>query len=59
MLLIAKGYSTKQIAAMLYISHRTAGNYRNSLLRKTGSRNTTSLLNFAKEAGWLDEENGE
>lgn len=54
--LLAQGYSTKQIAAMLYIGCSTAENYRNSLLRKTGTRNTTQLLNFAKEAGWLDNE---
>jgi len=54
--LLAQGYSTKQIAAALYIGNSTAENYRNSLLRKTGTRNTIQLLNFAKQAGWLNNE---
>jgi len=54
--LLAQGYSTKQIAAALHIGYSTAENYRNSLLRKTGTRNTIQLLNFAKQAGWLNDE---
>ena len=54
--LLAKGHSTREIAALLHIGNRTAENYRNSLLRKTGTRNITQLLNFAKEVGWLNDE---
>ncbi len=55
--LLAKGYTTKQIADTLFIGKRTAENYRNHLLQKTGTHNTTCLLLFAKQAGWLNEEN--
>jgi hypothetical protein len=31
---------------------------RNIAEKETGTRNTTQLLNFAKEVGWLDDETG-
>jgi DNA-binding NarL/FixJ family response regulator len=45
--LICKEYSNKEIADTLFMSLRTAESHRESLLRKTGARNTAGLVLFA------------
>jgi len=40
------GLTSKQIARMLKLSHRTVETYRSRLLLKTGTRNTAQLLCF-------------
>ena len=45
--LICQEYSNKQIAEALYMSLRTAESHRESLLRKTGAKNTAGLVIFA------------
>jgi DNA-binding NarL/FixJ family response regulator len=45
--LICKGYSNQQISEELYISQRTVERHRSSLLDKTNSKNSISLVIFA------------
>ena len=45
--LICKGYSNQQISEELYISQRTVERHRSSLLNKTDSKNSVSLVVFA------------
>lgn len=43
-LIVNKGYSNKKIAEECFISPRTAGGHRASILRKTGSKSTPELI---------------
>jgi DNA-binding NarL/FixJ family response regulator len=45
--LICKGYSNQQISDQLFISQRTVERHRSSLLLKTDSKNSISLVVFA------------
>jgi len=45
--LISKGHSNQEISGMLSISQRTVERHRTSLLEKTGSRNSISLIVYA------------
>jgi DNA-binding NarL/FixJ family response regulator len=45
--LICKGYSNQQISDELYISQRTVERHRSSLLSKTDSKNSVSLVVYA------------
>lgn len=45
--LMGEGYTNYEIADKLFTSKRTVENYRQSLLNKTGSRNTAALTKFA------------
>ena len=45
--LICKGYSNQQISEQLFISQRTVERHRSSLLLKTDSKNSISLVIFA------------
>ncbi len=49
--LICKGYSNQQISEELYISQRTVERHRSSLLYKTDSKNSVSLVVFAIKNG--------
>jgi DNA-binding NarL/FixJ family response regulator len=53
--LIARGYTNQQIADMTFTSKRTVESHRQSLLEKTGSKNTASLIVFASKHHLLDE----
>lgn len=44
---ICQGLSNKEIAAKLFISPKTVDNHRTSLLNKTSSKNTASLVMYA------------
>lgn len=43
---LGDGLTSKQIARLLNLSHRTVETYRSRLLIKTGARNTAQLLNL-------------
>lgn len=45
--LIAKSYSTKEVASALKISIKTAENHRANLMRKLGTRDVAGLVRFA------------
>jgi len=45
--LICKGYSNQQISEALFISQRTVERHRSSLLDKTDSKNSISLVIYA------------
>lgn len=52
--LIAEGLTNKEIADKLFTSRRTVEGHRLSLLGKTGSRNTPSLIRYAVLNGVID-----
>lgn len=45
--LIAKEFSTKQIAEILFISERTVETHRKNILKKTGTSNLVGLIKYA------------
>ncbi len=45
--LIAKGFTTKEIASVLYISERTVETHRKNLMRKSSCHNAPALVQFA------------
>jgi DNA-binding NarL/FixJ family response regulator len=49
--MIARGLTTKEIAAKLFISIPTVETHRANLLGKTGVRNVAGLVRFAMDAG--------
>ncbi len=48
--LIDNGLINKEIAKKLFISEQTVTTHRKSILRKTGTHNVSTLLNFARKA---------
>jgi len=49
--LLAEGLTNAQMSDKLFISKRTIEGHRQSLIQKTGSRNTASLIKFALQSG--------
>lgn len=52
--LVIEGKTTKQVAANLGISGKTAENHRGHVLEKLGAKNTTDLVRYAVRKGLLD-----
>ncbi|MEO7045155.1 MAG: helix-turn-helix transcriptional regulator [Ferruginibacter sp.] len=50
---LAIGYSSKQIAAEMKIATNTVDNHRQSMLRKTNSKSTGELVNYAIKSGFV------
>lgn len=50
---LAKGKSSKEIAATLNISVLTVATHRRNLLERTGTHNTPELVRQAMEQGWM------
>ncbi|RFP63560.1 DNA-binding response regulator [Hymenobacter lapidiphilus] len=53
LLLVADGLTNQEIADQLFTSRRTVESHRQSLLEKTGARNTPALVKYAMEWGLL------
>lgn len=51
--LICQGYTSQEIAGIIFISERTVQGHRASLLEKTGCKNTASLIAFAIQLGYF------
>jgi len=51
--LIARGFSSREIALRLNISFFTVNTHRRNMLSKISGRNATDLINYAKENGIL------
>ena len=47
LLMICKGFTTKEISDMLFISQKTVEGHKTNLLSKTNSKNTINLMLFA------------
>jgi DNA-binding NarL/FixJ family response regulator len=52
--LIAEGYSSREIAKMLVISHKTVERHRANILAKLGMRDRTELTRYAIRAGLIE-----
>jgi DNA-binding NarL/FixJ family response regulator len=53
LILICKGKTTKEIAALLDISERTIGHFRVNLMAKTGSAHVADLVAYAVRHGLI------
>jgi DNA-binding CsgD family transcriptional regulator len=51
--LLAEGFSSKQIAGQLYISQHTVDTHRRNLLKKTGAQNTLELVALCLKKGLI------
>nr|WKN36609.1 response regulator transcription factor [Tunicatimonas sp. TK19036] len=49
--LLCQEHTTKEIAKMMHVSHRTVEGYRQNLLQKTETRNSIGLVKFAIKTG--------
>lgn len=49
--LLAKGYSTKQIAKLLYITEKTVESHRKNMSEKVNAKNTVELVSYALAKG--------
>jgi len=52
-MLIADGLTNAEISEKLFLSKRTVEGHRQSLLNKTGSRNSAQLIGFAVRQGLI------
>lgn len=50
---IAKGFTTKEIAARLFLSHHTVNTHRKNMMKKLGVNSATELLSYAAREGIL------
>jgi DNA-binding CsgD family transcriptional regulator len=50
---ISEGKSSKEIAALLHLGENTINSYRQSLLKKTGTKNTDELVRYAFNSGLI------
>jgi two-component system, NarL family, response regulator NreC len=55
LLLLAWGFSNKEIAGKLQISVKTVETYRDRIGEKLGLRNRTQIVQYAVRRGWLNE----
>jgi DNA-binding NarL/FixJ family response regulator len=53
LLLLSKGFSTKDISSTLFISLKTVETHRKNLVDKAGANNTAGLISFAHKHGHI------
>ena len=51
--LLAKGYSTKDMAKHLFITEKTVETHRKNMAKKANAKNTAELVAFASARGFL------
>jgi len=54
---IAEGFTNKEIAEKLFISHLTVDSHRKNLILKFQASNTASLIHMAHDNGYIDDVN--
>jgi DNA-binding NarL/FixJ family response regulator len=54
MVLLAEGYSPKEIGAKLFISPKTVENHRTNIMNKLGLHSTLELVRYAARLGLVD-----
>ena len=52
--LIAEGFSNKEVAEQLFISHRTVDTHRTNLMKKLDAHNVAALIKFAIKNGLVE-----
>lgn len=52
--LVAEGFTNQEMADKLFLSKRTVEGHRQTLIDKTGSKNTAALIRFAVTNGFLN-----
>jgi len=52
--LTAKGHTSGEIAAVLFISPRTVETHRRNIMHKLGLRGHSELIKYAIQSGWID-----
>jgi DNA-binding NarL/FixJ family response regulator len=52
--LVVEGKTAKEIAEVLFLSHRTIENYKNSILKKLSLHKTSDLIKYSMEKKLLD-----
>jgi DNA-binding NarL/FixJ family response regulator len=57
LILLAWGYSNKEIAGKLHLSTKTVETYRVRISEKLGLRSRTEIVQYALRQGWLNEAN--
>ena len=51
--LVSLGFSSKKIGEQLFISSHTVDTHRRNMLKKTGKKDSTELVFYAKENGLI------
>jgi two-component system response regulator NreC len=59
LLLLARGYTNRQIASELNLSARTIEGYRASLVSKLGMKSRVELMNYVEEQGLLEKKSND
>ncbi len=54
LLLLAEGYSNREVAERIFRSVKTVETYRANIKKKLGIRNRADMVRYAREAGLLD-----
>ncbi|TAH50721.1 MAG: response regulator transcription factor [Chloroflexota bacterium] len=58
-ILVAKGYSNREIAEKLRLAKQTVRNYLSIIYEKLGVHNRVALSNLAHERGWVQKDDND